>query len=70
MNQMPAISLAAIPGRRQATIAFAQEIERKGFAGIYCPSLGDPLALCQHLAAVTNEIEIGTSIMPIYYRQA
>jgi alkanesulfonate monooxygenase SsuD/methylene tetrahydromethanopterin reductase-like flavin-dependent oxidoreductase (luciferase family) len=66
---MPALSLAAVPGRRLATIALAQEIEKRGFSGIFGPSLGDSLALCQALAHATNEIEFGTSIMPIYFRQ-
>ena len=69
MNRMPALSLAAVPGRRLATIALAQEIENRGFSGIFGPSLGDSLALCQSLAHATNEIEFGTSIMPIYFRQ-
>lgn len=69
MIKMPALSLAAVPGRRLATIALAQEIEKKGFSGIFGPSLGDSLALCQSLAHATNEIEFGTSIMPIYFRQ-
>ena len=66
---MPALSLAAVPGRRKATIELAAEIERKGFSGIYGPSLGDSLALCEALAFATNEIHFGTSIMPIYFRQ-
>ena len=69
MAQLPALSLAAVPGRRQATLELAQEIERRGYPGIYGPSLGDSLALCQSLAHVTHKIEIGTSIMPIYFRQ-
>jgi alkanesulfonate monooxygenase SsuD/methylene tetrahydromethanopterin reductase-like flavin-dependent oxidoreductase (luciferase family) len=69
MTRMPALSLAAIPGRRKATIELATEIERRGFSGIYGPSLGDSLALCQSLAYATNEIPFGTSIMPIYFRQ-
>ena len=69
MAQLPSLSLAAVPGRRQATLELAQEIERRGYPGIYGPSLGDSLALCQSLAHVTHEIEIGTSIMPIYFRQ-
>jgi len=69
MTRMPALSLAAVPGRRLATIALAQEIEKRGFSGIFGPSLGDSLALCQALAHATNEIEFGTSIMPIYFRQ-
>jgi alkanesulfonate monooxygenase SsuD/methylene tetrahydromethanopterin reductase-like flavin-dependent oxidoreductase (luciferase family) len=68
-ERMPALSLAAVPGRRQATIELAVEIEKRGFTGIYGPSLGDSLALCEALALVTNEIEFGTSIMPIYFRQ-
>jgi alkanesulfonate monooxygenase SsuD/methylene tetrahydromethanopterin reductase-like flavin-dependent oxidoreductase (luciferase family) len=66
---MPALSLAAVPGRRKATIELAVEIEKRGFSGIYGPSLGDSLALCEALALVTNEITFGTSIMPIYFRQ-
>jgi len=66
---MPALSLAAIPGRRKATIELATEIEKRGFSGIYGPSLGDSMALCEALAFATNEIHFGTSIMPIYFRQ-
>lgn len=67
-TRLPAISLAAVPGRRKAMIELAQEIERRGFPGIYCPSLGDSLALCEAIALVTNEIHFGTSITPIYTR--
>lgn len=69
MTRMPALSLAAVPGRRKATIELATEIERRGFSGIYGPSMGDSLALCEALAFATNEIPFGTSIMPIYFRQ-
>ena len=69
MSRMPALSLAAVPGRRKATILLAAEIEKKGFSGIYGPSLGDSMALCEALAFATNEIVFGTSIMPIYFRQ-
>jgi len=65
---MPAVSLAAVPGRRQATLEMAQTIERRGFSGIYCPSLADNLSLCAALALITREIEFGTSITPIYSR--
>ena len=47
---LPALSLAAVPGRRRATLDLAREIERRGFAGIYCPSFGDGLGLCEALA--------------------
>lgn len=69
MTQMPAISLFAMPGKRKAAIDAAIEIEKKGFSGIYAPSLGDPLALCEALAYVTNEITVAASVMPIYFRQ-
>jgi alkanesulfonate monooxygenase SsuD/methylene tetrahydromethanopterin reductase-like flavin-dependent oxidoreductase (luciferase family) len=69
MDRMPALSLAAVPGRRKATISLAAEIEKKGFSGIYGPSLGDSMALCEALAFATNEIVFGTSIIPIYFRQ-
>jgi alkanesulfonate monooxygenase SsuD/methylene tetrahydromethanopterin reductase-like flavin-dependent oxidoreductase (luciferase family) len=51
------------------TLELAQEIEKRGFQGIFCPSMGDGLALCEALALVTNEIVFGTSITPIYFRQ-
>ena len=67
---LPAVSLAAVPGRRSAMLEIATEIERRGFAGIYCPSLGDCTALCQAIAQATREIPFGTSIAPIYSRHA
>ncbi len=64
----PAISLAAVPGRRKATMEMAQRLEREGFSGIYCPSLGDGLGLCEALALTTREIPFGTSIANLYSR--
>lgn len=68
MTQLPAISLAAVPGRRHRIIEIAQEIEKRGYPGIYGPSLGDSLSLCTAIAMATDRIEIGTSITPIYTR--
>ncbi|MDP6689520.1 MAG: LLM class flavin-dependent oxidoreductase [Alphaproteobacteria bacterium] len=65
---MPALSLAAVPGRRKATLELAGEIERRGFTGIYCPSTVANVTLCAALAQATNEISFGTSIAPIYAR--
>jgi len=67
---MPALSFAAVPGRRRATIELAAEIERRGFAGLYCPSFGDGVALCEALALATATIPFGTSIANIYTRHA
>jgi alkanesulfonate monooxygenase SsuD/methylene tetrahydromethanopterin reductase-like flavin-dependent oxidoreductase (luciferase family) len=64
----PALSFAAVPGRRRRTVELATEIERRGFAGLYCPSFGDGVALCQELAHATREIPFGTSIANIYTR--
>lgn len=68
MHPMPAVSLAAVPGRRNQTLHLATQIENAGFAGIYCPSFGDNLSLCAALALVTKDIPFGTSITPIYTR--
>ena len=65
---MPAISLAAVPGRRHRILEFAKEAEDRGFAGIYIPSLGDNMALSTALALATERITFGTSICPIYFR--
>jgi len=67
---LPAVSLAAVPSRRRATLELAREIERKGFSGIYCPSFGDGLGLCEALALATERIPFGTSIANIYLRHA
>jgi alkanesulfonate monooxygenase SsuD/methylene tetrahydromethanopterin reductase-like flavin-dependent oxidoreductase (luciferase family) len=67
-TQLPALSLAAVPGRRRATLELAREIERRGFSGIYCPSFGDGLGLCEALALSTERIAFGTSIANIYLR--
>ena len=65
-ERMPALSLAAVPGRRAGTVQIAAEIEQRGFSGIYCPSFGDALGLCLSIAHATSTIEFGTSIQPIY----
>ena len=66
--QMPAVSLASMPGRRSATLDAARKIDELGFEGIYCPSLSDSMGLCVSLAMVTERVNFGTSIAPIYWR--
>ncbi len=66
--ERPAVALAAVPKRRRATIEMAQEIERRGFAGIYCASVGDGLGLCLAMALETERIPIGTAISNLYTR--
>jgi alkanesulfonate monooxygenase SsuD/methylene tetrahydromethanopterin reductase-like flavin-dependent oxidoreductase (luciferase family) len=62
----PAVSLVASPGKRATVLELAAEAERRGFAGIACPSLGSAMGLCASLAHVTREIPFWTSIQPIY----
>ena len=65
-EQMPAISLVAVPGRRRQTLDLAREIERRGFSGIYMPSRWSNMAQCTGLALATERIRFGTAIAPIY----
>ena len=65
---LPAISLVAVPGRRRATMELAREIERRGFAGIYTPSMYGNMSQCEAMAWTTERIPFGTAIAPIYAR--
>ncbi len=67
-DNMPAISLVAVPGRRRRTIEIAQEIERRGFAGIYSPSMFGNMSFCEALGWNTTTLRFGTAIAPIYQR--
>jgi alkanesulfonate monooxygenase SsuD/methylene tetrahydromethanopterin reductase-like flavin-dependent oxidoreductase (luciferase family) len=69
-ERMPALSLVAVPGRRAQTLELATQIEQRGFSGLYCPSFGDAMGLCLSIAHVTDTIEFGTSIQPIYLQHA
>jgi alkanesulfonate monooxygenase SsuD/methylene tetrahydromethanopterin reductase-like flavin-dependent oxidoreductase (luciferase family) len=68
MARMPDVALTAVPGRRGRTIELAQELERRGYGGVYCPSFGDGMALCQAVAQATTTLRMGTSIANIYAR--
>jgi alkanesulfonate monooxygenase SsuD/methylene tetrahydromethanopterin reductase-like flavin-dependent oxidoreductase (luciferase family) len=67
-QQLPAVALAAVPGRRKTTLELAQELERRNFQGIYCASFGDGMALCQAMALATERIPFGTAIANLYTR--
>ena len=69
-DALPAVALAAVPGRRRTTLELAQEVERRGFSGIYCASFGDGMALCEALALTTSRIPFGTAIANLYTRHA
>src|SRR5580692_4235644 len=66
--QLPALCLIAVPGRRRHTIELCQETERRGFAGIFSPSMFGNMSLCEALAWNTDRMNFGTAIAPIYAR--
>lgn len=68
MTTKPALSLAAMRGRRHATLDLAIEIEQRGFSGVYCPSFGDGVGLCEAMALRTSTLHVGTAIANIYTR--
>lgn len=65
---MPALSVVGTPTKRRAIIELAVEAERRGFAALAAPSIGNgDVALCGSLAHVTETIPFFTSIQPIYH---
>ena len=52
---MPALRTVASPRASAAILELAAEAERRGFAGIACPSLGTALGLAASLAHVTDD---------------
>jgi alkanesulfonate monooxygenase SsuD/methylene tetrahydromethanopterin reductase-like flavin-dependent oxidoreductase (luciferase family) len=65
-DKLPAISLVAVPGRRQVTLELAGETERRGFSGLYVPSMFGNIAQCVAMALATRTIAFGTAVSPIY----
>ena len=65
-SPLPALNLIAEPGRRRATLDWAREIERRGFAGISISSSYANMAQCTALALATERIPFATAIAPIY----
>src|ERR1700693_4772524 len=67
-DSLPALSLVAVPGRRRLTLEVAREAERRGFAGLYVPSIFGNMAQSTALALATERVVFGTAIAPIYAR--
>ena len=65
---LPALSLVAVPGRRRTTLDIAKEAERRGFSGVYVPSIFGNMAQCTALALSTERLILATAIAPIYAR--
>jgi len=67
-DSLPALSLVAVPGRRRLTLEVARDAERRGFGGLYVPSIFGNMAQSAALALATEQITFGTAIAPIYAR--
>lgn len=67
-ESLPGLSLVAVPGRRKLILDIARESERRGFAGIYVPSIFGNMAQCTALALATERVPFATAIAPIYAR--
>ena len=68
MAKLPALAVTAVPRRRAQVLELAQEIENKGFAGLYTPSTLGGMAFCEALSVTTKSMRFGISIAPIYSR--
>jgi alkanesulfonate monooxygenase SsuD/methylene tetrahydromethanopterin reductase-like flavin-dependent oxidoreductase (luciferase family) len=68
IDALPALSLVAVPSRRRTTIEVAREAERRGFSGIYVPSIFGNLSQCIALSLATERLTLATAITPIYAR--
>ena len=67
-DALPALSLVAVAGRRHVTLDIAREAERRGFSGIYVPSIFGNMAQSTAVALATERLVFGTAISPIYAR--
>jgi alkanesulfonate monooxygenase SsuD/methylene tetrahydromethanopterin reductase-like flavin-dependent oxidoreductase (luciferase family) len=67
-DALPAVSLVAVPVRRRVALDIAREAERRGFSGIYVPSIFGNMAQSTALALATERLVFGTAIAPIYAR--
>ena len=71
MTSKPFLFLNHEPGRTAAVVDLVQEIERRGFPGIYSSGTpGDNIALSLLLLERTSDIIVGTGIAGIYARHA
>ncbi len=64
----PALALTPVPGRRRLVVEAAQEMEARGYAGLYCPSTLGGMSLVEALAWKTERMPFGITVAPIYAR--
>ncbi len=67
-DRMPALAIAALPGRRMRMIEFAKEVEQRGYFGVFVTSVSACLPFCQAILQETSRITVGSSIQPIYFQ--
>jgi len=67
-QKMPGVGLIAVPGKWTTALGLVQELELRGFEGVYAPSLGDCMGLCQAVVQTTDRLRAGTSIANMYTR--
>jgi alkanesulfonate monooxygenase SsuD/methylene tetrahydromethanopterin reductase-like flavin-dependent oxidoreductase (luciferase family) len=68
MPPKPALSLAAVAGRRKAQVDLAVRLEDEGFHAVFSPSMADGMSLIEAVAMKTSRIGLGTGIANIYTR--
>ncbi len=66
--EKPYLMIRDAPASRAEQMAFVQELERRGFPGVWAPSRGDNLALLLAILDRTERIQVGTGIAHIYLR--
>jgi len=66
----PALAITPVPGRRRRVVEAAQEMEKRGYAGLYCPSTLGGMSLVEALAWQTDRMPFGITVAPIYSRVA
>lgn len=70
MPSLPYLYMSNEPGRTDAMIATAQEVERRGLPGLFTESPGDNIALSLALLDRTERMVVGTGIAGIYLRHS
>ncbi|MYA19324.1 MAG: LLM class flavin-dependent oxidoreductase [Chloroflexi bacterium] len=66
--EKPYLRIWDLPGSRAEKLALAQEVERRGFPGVWSPSRGDNIAFLLAVLERTDRISVATGIAHIYLR--
>ena len=66
--EKPYLRIWDLPGSRAEKLALAQEVERRGFPGVWSPSRGDNIAFLLAVLERTDRISVATGSAHIYLR--